>query len=62
MEKFDTASFFDEKAKNADKWIKKNRYYYNDLEKICRFLIPENSDVFEIGFQYLLMEDSAYRD
>ena len=51
MEKFDTASFFDEKAKNANKWIKKNRYYYDDLEKICRFLIPENSNVLEIGFQ-----------
>ena len=23
MEKFDIASFFDEKAKNANKWIKK---------------------------------------
>jgi len=62
MVKSNTANFFDEKTKNVHKWIEKNRYYYNDLEKICRFLIPENSNVLEIGFQYLLLEDSAYRD
>ena len=41
--------FFDEKADNIKKWERRNKYYYSDLEKLCNFLIPENSSVLEIG-------------
>lgn len=30
-------------------WRKKNRYYYSELERLLRFLIPKNRKVLEIG-------------
>lgn len=41
--------FFETIAPERDKWKKKNRYYWNDLEKLCSFLIPEDASVLEIG-------------
>lgn len=40
---------FNERAQKAEYWYKKNSYYNQDIEKLCRFLIPENSRVLEIG-------------
>ncbi|HMQ70321.1 MAG TPA: glycosyltransferase [Ignavibacteria bacterium] len=36
-------------AKDRDKWIKKNKYYYDNLINFLRFNIPENSKIIEIG-------------
>ena len=41
--------FMDDIVPDRDKWIKKNRYYYKDLLKLLKFIIPEGSDVLEIG-------------
>lgn len=41
--------FFERMAPERDRWKKKNKYYWEDLEKICSFLIPENTSVLEIG-------------
>jgi ubiquinone/menaquinone biosynthesis C-methylase UbiE len=41
--------FFEAIAPERDKWKKKNSYYWEDVEKLCSFLIPENSTVLEIG-------------
>lgn len=30
-------------------WRKRNRYYYNSIEKLLKFTIPEGSSVLEIG-------------
>lgn len=40
---------FDKKAQSANSWYRKNEYYNQDIEKLCKFLIPENSSVLEIG-------------
>lgn len=36
-------------AKDRHKFIEKNKYYYNDLEKLFKFNVEENSSVLEIG-------------
>lgn len=36
-------------ASNRDKWIKKNKYYYEKLIEFLKFNIPEGSNVIEIG-------------
>jgi ubiquinone/menaquinone biosynthesis C-methylase UbiE len=41
--------FFEAIAPERDKWKKKNNYYWEDVEKLCSFLIPENATVLEIG-------------
>lgn len=41
--------FFEAIAPERDKWKKKNSYYWEDVEKLCSFLIPENATVLEIG-------------
>lgn len=42
--------FFDQLAPTRDKWKKKNKYYYNYIEKkLLPFLIPQNKKVLEIG-------------
>ena len=41
--------FFEAIAPERDKWKKKNNYYWEDVEKLCSFLIPEDSAVLEIG-------------
>jgi len=49
MEKIKILEFFDRIAKDRDRWKKKNSYYWNDLKKLCQFLVPENASVLEIG-------------
>jgi SAM-dependent methyltransferase len=36
-------------APQREQYLRRNRYYYRDLEKFFRFTIPENSSVLEIG-------------
>lgn len=38
-----------ELAANREKWIKKNKYYYENLIRFLKFNIPEGSKVIEIG-------------
>ena len=40
---------FDILSSDRLKWIKKNKYYYEDKEKYHRFLIPENHSILELG-------------
>ncbi len=40
---------FDRLAPDRLKWIKKNKYYYEDKKKYHRFLIPENYSILELG-------------
>jgi len=39
----------DKVALKRDVWIKKNKYYYQDLTKFLRYNVPEGSSVLEIG-------------
>lgn len=41
--------YFDRIAPDIDRWQHRNRYYYQDLEKLHQFLIPPGSRVLEIG-------------
>jgi ubiquinone/menaquinone biosynthesis C-methylase UbiE len=41
--------FFEEIAPERDKWKAKNKYYWEDIEKLCAFLIPSDANVLEIG-------------
>jgi len=41
--------FFEAIAPERDTWKKKNSYYWEDVERLCSFLIPENATVLEIG-------------
>lgn len=36
-------------AEDRDKWIRKNKYYYENLIEFLKFNIPENSSIIEIG-------------
>lgn len=40
---------FDELAPSRDAWKEKNQYYYQDRERYMRFLVPEGSEVLELG-------------
>ncbi|NUN64596.1 glycosyltransferase [Pseudanabaena biceps] len=40
---------FEEFANYLDRWRDRNLYYYQDIEKLHQFLIPQNSNVLEIG-------------
>ncbi|MGF1569366.1 MAG: glycosyltransferase [Nodosilinea sp.] len=42
-------AYFDRMAPELDRWHRRNRYYYNDLVQIHRFMIPPGSRVLEIG-------------
>jgi SAM-dependent methyltransferase len=42
-------AYFDAFAPERGKWKRRSRYYYRELERLCRFLIPEGSRVLEIG-------------
>lgn len=44
-----TQNYFDSIASKRDHWKKKNRYYYNNIEKFIKFLIPPEKTVLEIG-------------
>lgn len=42
-------AYFNQVAPELSKWRSRNRYYYNDLIRLHRFLIPAGSRVLEIG-------------
>lgn len=45
----DRDKFFIDYAKEKDHWRKVNKYYYESIENLLRFYIPEGSSVIEIG-------------
>lgn len=49
MDKQSLVKYFDIEASQRDSWIRKNRYYHNEIANLCRFIIPESSSVLEIG-------------
>lgn len=36
-------------AAEREQWIKRNRYYYNQLKKILRFIVRARSSVLQVG-------------
>src|SRR3989344_8283175 len=36
-------------ASKRDEWKKKNSFYHKELENLCRFLIPQNKKIIELG-------------
>ncbi|BAC90719.1 gll2778 [Gloeobacter violaceus PCC 7421] len=40
---------FEAVAYSQQRWRRRNRYYYADIEALCRFLIPAHSRVLQIG-------------
>ncbi len=42
-------AYFDRIAPDLDRWSQRNRYYYRDIERFHRFLIPAGSRVLEVG-------------
>lgn len=49
MDKESLVAYFNSLAKDRPTWKAKNKYYYSQLEKYLRFLIPQDSSVVEIG-------------
>ena len=49
MNKQKLIGYFDKQSAERDKWKKRNSYYHQSLEKLCRFLIPEQEQILEIG-------------
>ncbi len=49
MTKKELLTYYNSIAHQRDKWKKKNRYYYKDLERFHTFVIPPNHTVLEIG-------------
>lgn len=49
MTKEKKRAFFNAIAPYRDKWKKKNRYYYQEIERLIKFIILPNSSVLEIG-------------
>jgi SAM-dependent methyltransferase len=43
------AGYFDLQAPERDRWKRKNRFYHEYIEKLCRFHVPPGSTVLEIG-------------
>lgn len=41
--------YFHQIAPNLDRWSGRNRYYYQDIERFHRFIIPVGSQVLQIG-------------
>jgi ubiquinone/menaquinone biosynthesis C-methylase UbiE len=41
--------YFDKIALDLDLWNRRNRYYYQDIQKLHNFIIPSGSTVLEIG-------------
>ena len=44
-----TQKHFNDVALKLDWWARRNRYYYQDLDRLHQFLIPVGSKVLEIG-------------
>jgi len=49
MKKSSVETHFDEVAKDYDYYKKNNKYYYDNLKKLLKSLIPQNKKVFEVG-------------
>ncbi len=47
--KEEIVQYMDSMALNRNIWIKRNKFYYNDLVTFFRYNVPENSSVLEIG-------------
>ncbi len=45
----ETHAYFDRIAPELERWNRRNRYYYRDLERLHQFLIPPGARVLEIG-------------
>jgi len=43
------SSYFDAQADTRDVWRKRNSTYHDEIEKIVKFIVPEGSEVLEIG-------------
>ncbi len=41
--------YYEQNASSRDKWIHRNRFYHRELERHFAFMIPEGSDVLEVG-------------
>ena len=41
--------FMDKIASQKDNWVRRNKYYHNDLIGFFKYNIPENSNILEIG-------------
>lgn len=48
-EKEDLKNFYNHLAPKRLKWKKRNRFYHRSLEKYFSFIIPEKSNVIELG-------------
>lgn len=49
MKKNDLIKFFDEHARERNKWVRKNNYYNKDLLKLLDFLMKKDCSVLEVG-------------
>ena len=49
MTKLQIAAHFDRLAPHRLAWKNKNRYYYENLERLSRSLIPPGRSVLELG-------------
>jgi SAM-dependent methyltransferase len=49
MDKAEKIQYFDSMAAEREKWKKRNRYYYSQLEKLLKFIIPPQRSVLEVG-------------
>ncbi len=47
--KQDIRAYFDRIAPELDRWSCRNRYFYSDLARLHRFIIPAGSRVLEVG-------------
>lgn len=47
--KTEIQEYFDKIALKLDWWNRRNKYYYQDIQKLHNFIIPSGSNVLEIG-------------
>lgn len=49
MNKTEKILYFDSMAAEREKWKKRNKYYYSQLEELLKFIIPPQQSVLEVG-------------
>jgi len=49
MNKKELLKFFENIAGKRDCWKKRNSYYWNDLNRLYQFLVPENASALDVG-------------
>jgi SAM-dependent methyltransferase len=49
MTKAELKKYFDQIAPQRDAWKRRNAYYYQELESLCRLFIPPGRSVLELG-------------